>query len=225
MLRFVGNLTWTELCGEAITGKSLKQNEAQSARARSTHKGVNKRSKYVTQIQQQRPETLRHLSPGMRVNARYRNSTEVPLRMYLWWSLCTLYLQERQARVTVGDSGLRCCTRVTYLERQLAPLCVDLSRAKFLLAFAIVQGIGFPSLLTDSSAWGYLCGPQKTKTIMIDQHTYGRPSRARLCACPDISPDSNFLQILQNKVFQRSPPCAYIYFCTHAKRSHNGRIL
>ena len=33
-----------------------KQNEAQSARAESTHKRVNQRSKYVTQIQQQRPE-------------------------------------------------------------------------------------------------------------------------------------------------------------------------
>ena len=37
---------------------SLKQNEAQSARAESTHKGVNQRSKYVTQIQQQRSESL-----------------------------------------------------------------------------------------------------------------------------------------------------------------------
>ena len=28
------------------------------------------------------------------------------LRMYLWWSLCTLYLHACQVRVTVGDSGL-----------------------------------------------------------------------------------------------------------------------
>ena len=34
----------------------LNQNEAQSARAESTHKGVNYRSKYVTQVQQS-PET------------------------------------------------------------------------------------------------------------------------------------------------------------------------
>ena len=27
-------------------------------------------------------------------------------RMYLWWSLCTLYLLACQVRVTVGDSGL-----------------------------------------------------------------------------------------------------------------------
>ena len=28
------------------------------------------------------------------------------LRLYLWWSLCTLYWHARQVRVTVGDSGL-----------------------------------------------------------------------------------------------------------------------
>ena len=36
---------------------NLKQDEAQSARAESTDKGVNQRSKYVTQAQQQRPES------------------------------------------------------------------------------------------------------------------------------------------------------------------------
>ena len=36
---------------------NLKQNEAQSARAESTHRGDNQRSKYVTQVQQQRPES------------------------------------------------------------------------------------------------------------------------------------------------------------------------
>ena len=30
--------------------------------------------------------------------------------MHLWWSLCTLYLLACQVRVTVGDSGLCCCT-------------------------------------------------------------------------------------------------------------------
>ena len=39
------------------TGTNLKQNEAQSARAEPTHKGVNQRSKYVTQVQLQRPES------------------------------------------------------------------------------------------------------------------------------------------------------------------------
>ena len=36
---------------------NLEQNEAQSAHAESTHKGVNQRSKDVTQAQQQRPES------------------------------------------------------------------------------------------------------------------------------------------------------------------------
>jgi len=52
----------------------------------STHQGVNQCLKYVTQLQQQRPES--------------------PERMYLWWSLCTLYLNACQVRVTVGDAGL-----------------------------------------------------------------------------------------------------------------------
>ena len=68
-----------------------KQNQAQSACGESTHKGVNYRSKYVTQTQQQR-----HESPTVE---------DVPL-------VECMYLV-----VTVGDSGLCCCTCVTYLER------------------------------------------------------------------------------------------------------------
>ena len=45
--------------------------------------------------------------------------------MYRRWSLCTLYLHACQARFTVGDSGLCCCTCVAYFEWQLTPLCVD----------------------------------------------------------------------------------------------------
>ena len=36
---------------------NLKQNEAHSARAKSTHRGVNQHSKDVTEAQQQRPES------------------------------------------------------------------------------------------------------------------------------------------------------------------------
>ena len=43
----------------------------------------------------------------------------------LLWSLFTLYLHACQVRVTVGDSGLCCCTCVTYIERESTPLCVD----------------------------------------------------------------------------------------------------
>ena len=32
--------------------------------------------------------------------------------MYLWWSLCTLYLHACQVKATVGDSGLCCCACV-----------------------------------------------------------------------------------------------------------------
>ena len=38
------------------------------------------------------------------------------LRMYLWWSLYTLYLLACQMRVTVDDSGLCCCVCVMSLE-------------------------------------------------------------------------------------------------------------
>ena len=42
----------------------------------------------------------------------------ISMRMYLWWSLCTLYsctlyLLACQVRVTIGDSCLCCCVCVT----------------------------------------------------------------------------------------------------------------
>ena len=39
--------------------------------------------------------------------------SEKIFRMYLWWSLCTLYSHACQVRVTVGNSGLCCCACVT----------------------------------------------------------------------------------------------------------------
>ena len=47
-------------------------------------------------------------SPG----ALLSRVTEVVLRMYLWWSLCALYLLACLMRVTVGNSGLCCCVCV-----------------------------------------------------------------------------------------------------------------
>ena len=38
------------------------------------------------------------------------------LSMYRWWSLCTFYLQACQKRAAVGNSGLCCCTSVTYFK-------------------------------------------------------------------------------------------------------------
>ena len=56
-----------------------------------------------------------------------------PTRLYLWWSLLTLYLHACEVRVTVGDSGLCCCTCVpifwvlTELPRMLTPDRMSLS--------------------------------------------------------------------------------------------------
>ena len=53
----------------------------------------------------------------IRVNASNINCIR-GTSMYIWWSLCTLlYLHACQVRVTVGDSGLCCCTCVTYFQR------------------------------------------------------------------------------------------------------------
>ena len=52
------------------------------------------------------------------------------LRMYLWWSLYTLYfLHACQVRITVGGSGLCCCMCVTYSEGWLLP-CLLISMWK-----------------------------------------------------------------------------------------------
>ena len=43
----------------------------------------------------------------MQVTTRYVNCTEEqPLRMHLWWILCTLYLLACQLRVAIGISSL-----------------------------------------------------------------------------------------------------------------------
>ena len=50
-------------------------------------------------------------SPTHRFSKQKKKSL---LRMYLLWSLRTLYLHACQVRVTTSDSGLCCCTRVMY---------------------------------------------------------------------------------------------------------------
>ena len=72
---------------------------------------------------------LQHQSPDMQVKTRYINSTRstssnttlASQRMYLWWSLCTLYLLTCQVRTTVGKLGLCCCVCATSFK----PLFVD----------------------------------------------------------------------------------------------------
>ena len=64
--------------------------------------------------------------------------------MYLWWSLCTLNLHAYQVRVTVGDSGLCCCTCVTYFKCWLTSLCVDSGILLFQsLGFSLDQTLAF----------------------------------------------------------------------------------
>ena len=41
---------------------------------------------------------------------------DVYQKVYLWWSLCTLYLHACQVQVTLGDSGLCCCNCMTSFE-------------------------------------------------------------------------------------------------------------
>ena len=79
----------------------------------STHKWVNQCSRFITQVQQQRPESPM-VSPGIGVNTRYISSHQFN-RMYLRWSLCLLYLHTC-LYVTVCDSGLCCCICVMYFE-------------------------------------------------------------------------------------------------------------
>ena len=43
----------------------------------------------------------------------------VVVKMYLWWSLCTLYLRARQMRVTISNSGLCCRICVTFFKRRV----------------------------------------------------------------------------------------------------------
>ena len=57
--------------------------------------------------------------------------TSAKHRLYFWWSLCTLYLLACQVRVTVGDSGLCCCTCDTYFERQLTFLCIESAKTAY----------------------------------------------------------------------------------------------
>ena len=51
------------------------------------------------------------------------------LRMYIWWSFCSLYLLACQVRVTVGGSGFCCCVCVMSFERESTPLFIDCSQS------------------------------------------------------------------------------------------------
>ena len=65
----------------------------------------------------------------MHVNTRYQWFIGLRTNDVLWWSSCTLYLHACQVRVTVGYSGLCCCTCVMYFKCWLTPLFVDQTHA------------------------------------------------------------------------------------------------
>ena len=71
-----------------------------------------------------------HFSPSLiritvSVDVKHHVYLLLFLRMYLWWSLCTLCLHACQVKVIVGDSVLCCCTCVTYFEHYWinSPVC------------------------------------------------------------------------------------------------------
>ena len=100
----------------------------------STGRGVNQRSKYVTQVQQQRPElpTVTPTWHACKYNVhklhQYSYIPPPPFFFFFFFffedaplvELCTLYLHACPVRVIEGHSGLCCCTCVTtYVFRAL----------------------------------------------------------------------------------------------------------
>ena len=82
--------------------KNLKQDEAQSARLESTHKGVNQSSKYVTQVQQQRPE-----SPGVTLAWHACKNKVHKLRQRYILCLTPLFVDSFRLGMSVsGECGL-----------------------------------------------------------------------------------------------------------------------
>ena len=59
------------------------------------------------------------LISAWKMSQKYMYSMCIFKRMYIWWSLCTLYLHICQGRVATGDSGLCCCTCVTSFKHVL----------------------------------------------------------------------------------------------------------
>ena len=109
MEQYSGNIVsnhirrWWDHIVEQFTVTNLKHNEAQCARAESTNKGV--------KLNHQTRELISARNTQHKYNDKDLRHLQ---RMYLWWSLCTLYLHACQVRVTAGDSGLCCC--VMYFE-------------------------------------------------------------------------------------------------------------
>ena len=84
-------------------------------------------------------------------NSTRCTSTPEVERMFLWWSLCTLYLHVCQVRVIIDDSGLCCCTCVTYFQRWLTLLCGDSWQNPLTLAYS--WSLCKPDLPNDARQW------------------------------------------------------------------------
>ena len=80
------------------------------------------------------------------------------LRMYLWWSLCTLpRLLACQVRITAGDWGLCCWVHVTSFAHELTPLFVDcISLPPVWGVLTIVNKVNFYLIFNNKSAWAVL---------------------------------------------------------------------
>ena len=60
------------------------------------------------------PEVVSWTSPQTGFWQQQKTRWLKSMRRYLRWSLCTVYLHACHLRVTVGNSGLHCCTCVTF---------------------------------------------------------------------------------------------------------------
>ena len=85
-------------------------------------------------------------------------------------------------RVTVGDSGLSCCTGVTYFKRWLTPFCVDSAQALCHILFQIfasnslwwsVKGHWLNTVISCQSWSRGLFGAQMLSTFMDGRSFFG----------------------------------------------------
>ena len=149
--------------------------------------------------------------------------------MYLSWRLCTLHLHACQVRVAVGDSGLRCFSRVTYFERRLTPLWVDLSRGKVFAGTCHCSGHWFPAPF------------HRLGVRVVTYVTPERRSRSISTRMDDLyyalgfAPAPRFLQIqilctpYKINSLRGPPPPPHtplrVWMHMQKKRSHHGRTL
>ena len=114
--------------------------------------------------------------------------------MYLWWSLCTLYLHACQVRVTVGDSGL-----CYYYYWSLLYSAILLSRADSLRSHVILhEWIAFYIAFLNIHRSGVLTA----LAWLVPQESAARESQSRRVLCtPYNHAPCHFMQIHIRKVY------------------------